>query len=253
MIIAAGSAIFPVGMAALPAGIVPFPTGIVPLPPGMAVLPAGMAMIPTGIASVPTGMAMIPGGIASIPVGTVIFPAGIASFPAGKTTIPAGKTAFPAGKLRNYLEINGLLFCRRGGHGRWRRGCGRTGSVMTAHTAADGLEFDGRRGAFAQQTHHGIHHAAGIVVSSISRILQIRGRLHVLHFQRLLFGRLIGDRFQFSLQPRDMRRGVEIFRRQRRLIVGVVHVGDDFINDANFFGECVHDILSFGFTKFVCL
>jgi len=118
---------------------------------------------------------------------------------------------------------------------------------MSAHTAANGLEFARRRSAFAQQTHHGIHHSAGVVVSGVGRVLQIRSRLDMLHFQRLLFGSLVSHSLQFGLQPGDMRRGVKILRRQRRLIVGVLHVGDDFINDANFFSECVHSVLILNF------
>jgi hypothetical protein len=42
------------------------------------------------------------------------------------------------------------------------------------------------------------------------------------------------------LQPGDVRRDIEILRLQRYLIVGILHIGDDLVDDANFFSECVH-------------
>ncbi|MDE3068995.1 MAG: hypothetical protein KGJ60_15800 [Verrucomicrobiota bacterium] len=56
-------------------------------------------------------------------------------------------------------------------------------------------------------------------------------------------GGLIRDRLQLPPQPRDMRRHVKIFRREGRLIVAVLHVRDDFVDDADFFSECVRNVL----------
>jgi len=196
---------------------------------------------------------------------------------AGKMTIPAGKMTFPAGKSPNsfgmktfsqncssrreeapnsiyfvkfeprYLgcyevmkkALNNLRFFRG-------RGRGRVDIVMTAHLAADGLQLLGFRRVLAQQTHHGVNRAAGVGVRVVGGGLQL-GRLVLhLHVQVFLLGGQDADVGDFALQPRNVRRRVEIFRRERLLIVGVLHVRDDLVDDPDFFSDGVH-----GFSDFV--
>jgi len=114
---------------------------------------------------------------------------------------------------------------------------------MVARLAADVLEFLGGGRAFAQQTGHGINHPAGIIVGGVSGLLHIcRG----LDMDDLVFPldrreRVHGS--QFRLQPGDVRRDVKFFRRQRRLVVRILHVSDDPGDDADLFRKCMHDEL----------
>ena len=206
-------------------------------------LPVGIASIPTGIGMLLAGMTSIPVGIVLIPEGMTLLPAGTASLPTGKTTIPAGKITLPAGKYLKNLKISRLLFCRgdRGGHR--HRGRGRIGGAMVPRLAADVLKFLGGGRAFAQQTGHGINHSAGIVVGGITGGLQIRRGLDMRHLVFLLDRRKRAHCPQFPLQPGDVRRDIKIFRRQSRLVVGVLHVTDDLADDAYLFSKCVHDVL----------
>ena len=216
------------------------PTGMATMREGSVLFPAGKAFLPAGIASIPGRIATIPIGIASIPTGIIIFPAGMAAIPPGKTAFPAGKGAIPAGKYRNQLKISNLLFyrCRRQGDRRGRRG--RIGGAMLPHLAADVLEFFGLGRAFAQQAGHRINHAAGVVIRAVAGGVQIGSGLDVGHFILFLDWRERVDRPQLRLQPGDVRQHVEIFRLQRRLIVGILHIGDGLSDDADFFSECVH-------------
>ena len=123
--------------------------------------------------------------------------------------------------------------------------------AVVAHPAADGLQMVRGGRALAQQSAHGVNHAAGIVVSRITRVLQLGGFGHVIHFELFLLGRNFADGIQLRLQPEDVRQDVEIFRRQGRFVVGVFHVGDDLRDDADFFSLGMHVILlavSFGDT-----
>jgi len=111
---------------------------------------------------------------------------------------------------------------------------------MFTHLAADVLEFFGCWSAFAQQTDHGINHAAGVVVGGVGCVLQTGGGIDVGHFRLLLDRRESVDRPQLALQSGDVRRDIKAFPLQRRLIVGVLHVGDGLSDDAYFFCECIH-------------
>ena len=202
------------------------------MPEGIILLSAGSDIFPTKLLSISTGSALLPKEIISIPIGMAAFPAVTTPLPDGKMTFPAGKTAFSTGKNRNQFRISNLLFCwNRRGWG-WRRGCGRIGCAVIAHLAADVLELFGSGRAFAQQSGHGINHAAGVVISTIGRGLQIGGGLDVGHFRFLLDGCERVDRPQLALQAGDMRRNVEVFRLQGRLVVGILHVGDGLSDNA---------------------
>ena len=133
--------------------------------------------------------------------------------------IPAGNTALPAGIVPNQFKISGLRLGRR-----CRRG--RIGVVVLAHAAAQGLELSGFRGAFAQQTHHGVERAARVVVGVVGGGLHLGGFVLLLHFQKFLGLGKVAHGLELALQPRNVRGRVEILRRQRRLIVGVLHVAE---------------------------
>lgn len=165
--------------AILPVGIVFIPAGIIPMRGGIIVLPAGMVTFPTGITSFPTG-------IAPISAGKVTIPAGMPSLPTGKTTIPAGKMTLPAGIYPKNLKTSSLLFCGGDGGGHRHRRRGRIGGAVAPHLAADVLKFFGGGRPFAEQTGHGVNHAAGVVLGGISGILQIRRGLDMGHLVFLL-------------------------------------------------------------------
>ena len=157
---------------------------------------------------------------------------------AGKMTIPAGIIIFPAGKVSNLFIVSRLRFCRG-------RGCGRIDIVVTAHLAAYGPQLLGFGRVFAKQAHHGVNRAAGVRIGVVGCGLHRNGLILLLHIQIFLEDGKVADTFNFALQPRDVRGRVEVFRLQRRLIVGVLHIGDDFVDDPDFFSDCVHRFFIF--------
>jgi len=199
---------------------------------------------------------LIPTGIILLPEGIVLFPDGIASLPTGITPIPPERLCFQLELLQFRLEQ--ACFRREltrfqpdNGSSLWKR-CSSGGKIFQLAwnqplmifadgAGAGGLEvlcwrtrlrmvwsFFGFGGVFAEHAHHGINHAAGVSIGVAGGGVQLGGLVLVVHFNLLLFGREGVDRAELPLQARDMRCDIEILCRQCRLIVGVLHIADDF-------------------------